>query len=90
MRHAIELGDTWRMTMGGFPIFVVFTKGRTSTNLSGKSQVRVRGLVRLLEDGAAKIGESSLGRCMGNRENQLTLYTRKVRTRLQNCRRQSF
>lgn len=75
-----ELGGTWRTTIGGFPIFVAFTKGRTSMNLGSKSQVRVRGVVRLREDGAAKIGEHSLGRCVGSRENQLTLSTRKVGT----------
>lgn len=35
-----ELGGTWRTTIGGFPIFVAFTKGRTSMNLGSKSQVR--------------------------------------------------
>lgn len=75
-----ELGGTWRTTIGGFPIFVAFTKGRTSMNLGSKSQVRVRGLVRLREDGAAKIGKNSLGRCVGSGENQLTLSTRKVGT----------
>lgn len=75
-----ELGGTWRTTIGGFPSFVAFTKGRTSMNLGSKSQVRVRSLVRLREDGAAKIDENSLGRCVGSRENQLTLSTRKVGT----------
>lgn len=49
-----ELGGAWRTTIGRFPISVAFTKGRTSMNLGSKSQVRVRGLVRLREDGVLR------------------------------------